>query len=79
MRLGPGQAADARVAEELLGEPQPAAAADHDRGSRRTGRLVAQTSVADVDRAVGDAGGGRVVADEDDGGPSSRASSPISA
>ena len=67
VRLCTGQSADAGVAQELLGEAQPAASPDHDGGLACAGGLVAQPPVADVDGAVGDPRRSRVVAHQDDG------------
>ena len=60
-------AVDPGRAEELLRQPQPAAAADDDRAVVRAAGdvLVADAPVADVDDAVGPLRRGRVVADDE--------------
>src|SRR5262249_57266454 len=55
---------DARSAEGLLRDPQPAARA-HDRRLEFPLPLLADTAVPDVDDAIGDLGRGRVVTDDD--------------
>src|SRR5262249_50290434 len=58
-------ACDPRAGQQLLRNPQPAAAPDDDRlVARMPPRLLADTAVADRDRAVGDLSRIRVVADD---------------
>ena len=61
---GLGPAADPGLGQQVLGDAQPAAAADHDRGLAVL-RLVAQPAVADLHRAVGDRRRRRVVGHHD--------------
>ncbi len=62
-------AVDSGRAEHVLGEPEPAAAPDHDRAvaGRAGDALVGDAAVADVDDAIGPLGRGGVVADDEGG------------
>ena len=67
-RCARARVVDADAAQELLRQPQPAAAADDEvalAGVAR--RLLADPAVADADDAVGDPRRGGIVADEDGG------------
>src|SRR3954471_13232293 len=65
LKRGRGTRTDPGALEKLLWEPQPAAAADHNRPLPRH-RLLAHAPVADVNEAVGDPRRGGVVADDHD-------------